>query len=155
MGVFEISPSSENYREIKNPISLNKNINSNKDSKLNLNFNLIQNDFKKMNINDFINKNTKSNENLITNEMANKFEIKSRIFNPISYIHNSKTNYSNYKRVPHLKSPTNNLMPSDNKINNNNNVSEENNSLWFKTQYRKFNKISDNKDTKEFSINEY
>ena len=160
MGVFEISSSNDNFKEIKNPINLNKNINNNKDQNTNLNINLIKNDIQK--INNFKNKNNQSNENVIKNDIKKNFEIKSRIFNQVNYIHNSKTNYSNYKRVPHLKSQPINLLPTDNKVSNNNNNallkskinSEESNKQWFKTQSAIFNKISNVQDVKEFEINE-
>jgi hypothetical protein len=102
------------------------------------------------------------------NEKKKKIEIK-RVLNSNkinNYIQNSKTNYSNYKRVPHMKSQATPFFPTESKPNtlnntnnsNNNNIlnnqinkEENNNKLWFKTQYNNFNKI----DEKDYSISEY
>lgn len=82
---------------------------------------------------------------------------KTGIINPnklSNYIFTSKTNYSNYKRVPHLKSEAKDknsilLTNQTNQINQNNNINDQ---LWFKTQYKNFKEL---KDVSNFTISEY
>ena len=168
MGVCELNPSNEYFQEISNPIKMNIDSGDTKEKKSKNNINVYNKDNQKHNINE-INKASIYNVYLKNNnDKKKKIDIKTRVINPYklnNFIINSKTNYSNYKRVPHLKSQNNSLVPKDKNKNMNNlsnNInnkiiinkvnSEENNKLWFKTQYNNFNKI---KDIKDFTLNEY
>ena len=156
MGVCELNPSNEFFQEISNPIKMNINSPNTTDTKSKSSTNSNKNNIQKNNNND-INKFLDTNSYLKKNDKKKKLEIKSRIINTNkinNYIFKSKSNYSNYKRVPHLKSHTNSLLPTektekkDNNIKNNNQllmnkINTEENILWFKTQ-NNFNNIEDN-----------
>ena len=156
MGVCELNPSNEFFQEISNPIKMNINSPNTTDTKSKSSINSNKNNIQKNNNND-INKFLDTNSYLKKNDKKKKLEIKSRIINTNkinNYIFKSKSNYSNYKRVPHLKSHTNSLLPKektekkDNNIKNNNQllmnkINTEENILWFKTQ-NNFNNIEDN-----------
>ena len=179
MGVGDLNPSNEYYKDISYPINftniesskvLNIKIKNDNPKKINDTDNNKNNNNKSSsNIeSNKINKNLSLNALLKKNEKKKKLEIK-RVLNSNkinNYIHNSKTNYSYYKRVPHMKSPTTPFFPTENNPNNINNVNnsnkktilnnqinkEENNKLWFKTHLNDFNKV---KDEKDFIISEY
>ena len=167
MGVCELKPSSEFYQEISNPININLGSNDINEKKNINNINIHNKDNQKHNMN--INETNKYNIFNIyskNNEKKKKIDLKARIINPYklnNFIINSKTNYSNYKRVPHLKGQNNSLLSKDKnknmmninntKVSNNKNNSEDNNNLLFKTQYNNFNKVKEN--IKEFKMSDY
>ena len=156
MGVYELNPSNNYYPGISNPINININISHNtKESKSNYTL-------KKEEEND-------NNSNIDSkSEMNNKNESEKamKIINinkMNNYIFNSKTNYANYKKVPHKKDEYNFISSEKNNMDNNdkteNNifftdhiVSKGNDEDWFKTQYNNFDKKA---EVNEFSINEY
>ena len=158
MGVYELNPSNNYIPGISNPINININIshNNSKEQKSNNNIK------KEKGYNDDSNFDNKSEINQI-NESGKTMKI-ININKMNNYIFNSKTNYANYKKVPHKKqdynfisSGKNNMIDNNNKIKNNIFYTEhlapqENDEDWFKTQYTNFNKI---KDVNEFSINDY
>ena len=162
MGVCELSPSNEYIKEIKNPMKFNNESKDKTDAKIKnySNINKIDNI-----TNNNIIKNISLNIFLKTNEKKKNLDNKRIInINKLSnYIHISKTNYSNYKRVPHIKSPTDPLFPCDKKPYNNTNSnlmsnkinSEENNIFWFQTQYNNFNGIKDEKSINEYNKKNY
>ena len=162
MGVCELSPSNEYFQEILNPINLN--LDSNETTHTKQKFNSLKNN--KYNNNEQITKNKNNTINIYSNlikENKNKHKEKkipmhkTGIINPnklSNYIFTSKTNYSNYKRVPHLKSEAKDknsilLTNQTNQINQNNNINDQ---LWFKTQYKNFKEL---KDVSNFTISEY
>ena len=154
MGVCELSPSNEYCKEISNPININLNIDSNNTTGTKSKNSSIQK--KKENENsDNINKFIKIYSNKEKKGLTKgktKLEFKSKFINSnklSKFIINSKTNYSNYKRVPHLRSETN---ESNNFLLTNQNICDEDNSIWFKTQYKNF---CQNKEKSNFTINEY
>ena len=162
MGVCELSPSNDYMKEIKSPFKFNHE----SDKKIKSNSYIKKNEKNDNIMNNNINKNTSLNIFLKSNEKKKMLEIK-RIINTnklSNYIHNSKTNYSNYKRVPHIKSPTDPLFPSDKKpninINNNalltNKMNSEEDKLWFQTQYNNnFNEMKDEKSINEYNKKNY
>ena len=130
MGVCELKPSIEYYQEISNPINISMGSNDTNEKKNTNSTNNYSRDNSKNNIN--INENKKNNLFNIyskNNEKKKKIDLKTRIINPYklnNFIINSKTNYSNYKRVPHLKEPNNSLLSKEkNKIKNTNNVNNK------------------------------
>ena len=150
MGVYELNPSNNNYyRGISNPINININI-SHKSTDSNQNKPLIKESHEdKNNVNE---KNESGNVMKIIN--VNKMN---------NYIFNSKTNYANYKKVPHKVIEYNNISSEKirnigncNKTKNNIFLTEQlgsqENEMWYKTQYNDFNKI---KDVYEFNLDEY
>ena len=161
MGVCELSPSNEYIKEIKNPIKFNNESKDITDKDIKSYSNIYKNE-KNDNIKNInINKNTSLNMFFKTNEKIKRIINTNKLSN---YIHNSKTNYSNYKRVPHIKSPTDPLFPSDKKPKSNTNSNalitnkinpEDNNILWFQTQYNNFNEIKDEKSINEYNKKNY
>ena len=158
MGVYELNPSNNFYKGISNPINININISHNT-KEPNSNYTL-----KKEEENDNKNNLKKDNKNEINKKNEPEKTMKIININKMNnYIFNSKTNYANYKKVPHKKDEYNfissgkdNLI-EHNKIKNNtlftdNLVSQGNDEDWFKTQYDNFNKIT---DINEFTINDY
>ena len=156
MGVYELNPSNNYYPGIANPINININISHNtKESKSNY-------ALKKEEQNDN-NSNIDSKSEINRNNESEKTMKIININKMNNYIFNSKTNYANYKKVPHKKDEYNFVSSEQiNKIDNNktkNNifftdhlVSQGNDQEWFETQYNNFNKKT---EVNEFLINDY
>ena len=158
MGVYELNPSNNFYKGISNPINININI-SHQTTDLNRNKtpkkdnDTYEDIINKDNISDITQKGESGKTMQIIN--INKMN---------NYILNSKTNYANYKRVPHKKNEyIDNISPGNNNSfletkNIKNDIflteqfSPKENEEWFKTQYDNFNKA---KDINEFKVNEY
>ena len=112
MGVCELSPSNEYFQEISNPINLNLESSETTDTKQK--YNSLTNN--KYNNDEQVTENKNNTINIYSNLIKeNKVKHKEKkipmfkagIINPSklsNYIFTSKTNYSNYKRVPHMKS---------------------------------------------------
>ena len=151
MGVYELNPSNNYYKGFSNPINININI-SNKTSQTLSEKRRQNEESDDINIKSDINTKNESGKVMkIIN--VNKMN---------NYILNSKTNYANYKKVPHQKNEHNQTSSGKNDnidiINSKNNLflteefKPDENDIWFKTQYNNFDKIKDNE---EFSLNEY
>lgn len=160
MGVCELSPSNEYFQEISNPININLDSSETTDTKEK--YNSLTNN--KYNDGNQVTKSKNNTINIYSNYLKeNKVKHKDKkipifktgIINPSklsNYIFTSKTNYSNYKRVPHLKSEakdkSSNILLTNQTAQNNN----TNDQLWFKTQYKNF---KDLKEVNNFTISEY
>jgi len=162
MGVCELSPSNEYFQEISNPINLN--LDSSETTDVKQKYNSLVNSKYNNNVQISKNKNKNNTINIYSNLIIeNKVKHKEKkipmyktgIINPSklsNYIFTSKTNYSNYKRVPHLKSEAkdkNSSILLTNQTNQNNNINDQ---LWFKTQYKNFKEL---KEVNNFTISEY
>ena len=152
MGIYELNPSNNYYKGISNPINININIShKSSDSKPDKKY------LHKEESNDKDNKKEKSRKS----ESGKVMKI-ININKMNNYIINSKTNYSNYKRVPHKKNEYKNIYSEkDNNIthkNSNNNIfltdqiNLEENDIYYKTQSSNFNKI---KEVKDFELSDY
>ena len=151
MGDYELNPSNNYYKGFSNPINININI-SHKTSQAISEKHRKKDEFDDIDIKSDMNKKNESGKVMkIIN--VNKMN---------NYILNSKTNYANYKKVPHQKNEHNQTSSGKNDnidiINSKNNLflteefKPDENDIWFKTQYNNFDKIKDNE---EFSLNEY
>ena len=154
MGVCELNQKNENYKEITNPININLNMDSNNTTDTKSKNSPIQNRKDNEDSDDkdkTLNINSNKGNNGLSKEKT-KLKLKTRFININKlnkFIITSKTKYSNYKRVPHLRSEINECHSF---LLTNQNIYDEENSIWFKTQYKKFDQI---KETSNFTINEY